>query len=112
MNETPELLPCPSCAHAEVGFGEERLSGFVYCFNCGIRTSGEYTYRYENWKEMAAEEWNTRVYPTEVQAAIDRDTPKKPTFVLSWRCPACKSGLWPESALCPSCGQRLDWSEG
>lgn len=28
--------------------------------------------------ELLVQEWNTRVYPPEVQAAIQRDTPKKP----------------------------------
>ena len=62
--------------------------------------------------------WNpkdTRFYPPEVQAAIERDTPKKPiNFVTKYSinktCPHC-SAIVLRTAVCHSCGQRLDWSD-
>lgn len=68
--------------------------------------------------------WNpkdTRFYPPEVQAAIERDTPKKPKrgdpFLCEgdeFICPSC-DGHVRRSLLkgncCCHCGQRLDWKE-
>lgn len=71
--------------------------------------------------ETKAKFGNTRVYPPEVQAAIERDTPKKQKrgdpFLCEgdeFICPSC-DGHVRRSLLkgncCCHCGQRLDWKE-
>lgn len=63
--------------------------------------------------------WNARVYPKEVQEAIERDKPRNPVRPKGYsniECPACgahmKQFYEPEEAnvpFCYNCGQRLDW---
>lgn len=55
----------------------------------------------------------------DLAAVIERDTPKKPIKIAkgsAYGCPLCKSFVYIKSlttkkAVCPECGQRLDWSE-
>ena len=113
-NETPELLPCPFCGEndIEIIFGEDEMYS-ADCGNCAATGPAE------NNPDAAMWEWNTRVYPTDVQAAIDRAKPKK---ILNQykrygkergNCPGCSQSIDDQYAekVCPSCGQRLDWSE-
>ena len=87
-------------------------------FNADM-TGGEYSWRSSDWEETEASEWNTRVYPEEVQAAIERDTTKRPDFigdafgVLVGKCPRCNYEVDHvcNKEICENCGQRLDWGE-
>ena len=118
MSKTPELLPCPFCGgEANMNRLIERVPNIqVACLNC---RAGFYR-TLTNETEMT-ELWNTRVYPAEVQAAIERDTPKKlkrgdPILCEGdeFICQNCE-GHVRKSLLkgncCYNCGQRLDWSE-
>ena len=57
--------------------------------------------------------------PKDIWEAIERATPKKPIKIAkgsAYGCPFCKSVVYIKSlsmkkAVCPECGQRLDWSE-
>ena len=118
MSKTPELLPCPSCGSTEIReLRDDYMSSHkIYC-ECGM--SAEFASDCKDPREEATKIWNTRVYPAEVQAAIERDTPKKPTnqfFKYRHRrgyCPGCKREIrsFYEYKVCRDCGQRLDWSE-
>lgn len=58
--------------------------------------------------------WNTRVYPKEVQEAIEKQKPKKPQKdIVHYRCPNCDAMLntYETCECCNHCGQKLDWSE-
>lgn len=79
-----------------------------------IQTDGE-----ESVEDRAIRFWNTRVYPEEVQEAIERDKPRNPVRPKGYsniECPTCGAHLKqyyePEEAnvpFCYHCGQRLDW---
>ena len=68
----PELKPCPFCrGEAKI----KRVTGsinyrYVKCSSCGART--------KEWfgVDVAVKTWNTRVYPPEVQAAIEKNKPE------------------------------------
>ena len=111
MSKTPELLNCANCGATNIFIVVDTYIGkaTVVC-ECGMSAIA---YSDDDPAKKVAEIWNTRVYPHEVQSAIERGTPKKPnTDILSWRCPNCADGLFSMEtpAVCPSCGQRLDWS--
>lgn len=116
----PELLPCPFCG-GEAEYRDDGQIGRVQCQQCLMQTDGSYSWRDKDWKEAEANDWNTRVYQPEVQAAIERDTPKKlkrgdPILCEGdeFICQNCE-GHVRKSLLkgncCYNCGQRLDWSE-
>ena len=124
MNKTPELLPCPHDG-SKVEFCEECDGGCHRIIGNGMEIDLLPTIRQgeslETRRAICAERWNTRVYPPEVQAAIERDTPKKPKrgdpFLCEgdeFICPSC-DGHVRRSLLkgncCCHCGQRLDWKE-
>ena len=65
-------------------------------------------------KSRAIQIWNTRVYPKEVQEAIEKQKPKKPKKdIVHYRCPNCDAMLntYETCNCCNHCGQKLDWSE-
>lgn len=113
MNKTPELLPCPFCrGEAKI----KRVTGsinyrYVKCSSCGART--------KEWfgVDVAVTNWNTRVYPEEVQKAVISQTPRLVTVLKTERggknffCPACANDVHFTYSHCTCCGQRLDWSE-
>ena len=111
-NENPyninrgQYLACPSCGGDVICYSES--NDRLVCDYCGC--------------SMRSDRWNTRVYPPEVQAAIDRDVPKRPIIrPMGWidfnadHCPSCDTKLHEYTdknvTFCYSCGQRLDWSE-
>lgn len=62
------------------------------------------------------EEWNTRVYPKEVQEAIEKQKRKKLKKDIAtphYRCPNCNAMIsaYYRLGCCGRCGQKLDWSE-
>ena len=57
----------------------------------------------KDWKEAEANAWNARVYPAEVQAAIERDTPKKLIFPTVKK----KSEEKEDMPRCPACEKLL-----
>lgn len=104
-----ELLPCPFCGGkvslTEVSFCLELMQ--FKCDDCGTRFF------------MKDDIWNQRIYPPEVQQAVERMKPKK---VINRRftrgaehalCPIClcesENEEWNEHPYCRRCGQRLDW---
>lgn len=63
------------------------------------------------------EKWNTRVYPKEVQEALEKQKPKKLDggidkygFVIGC-CKSCDAVIDGDCQYCPHCGQKLDWSD-
>ena len=107
----PELKPCPFCrGEAKI----KRVTGsinyrYVKCSSCGART--------KEWfgVDVAVKTWNTRVYPPEVQDAVEKNKPKKPILFNEkdpeegHLCPGCESRVSCEIAYCYVCGQRLNW---
>ena len=81
MSKTPELLPSPHDG-GNVKFCDECDGGCHRIIGDGMEIDLLPTKHQggslENRRAICAERWNTRVYPPEVQAAIERDTPKKP----------------------------------
>lgn len=74
-----------------------------------IQTDGE-----ESVEDRAIRFWNTRVYPKEVQEAIEKQKPKKPAnkqIEGIGNCPACKHTVLYQLGYCLFCGQKLDWSD-
>ena len=125
MNKTPELLPSPHDG-SKVKFCDECDSGCHRIIGNGIEIDLLPTIRQgdslENRRAICAERWNARVYPPDVQAAIERDAPKKPVSrPMGWidfnadHCPNCDTQLHEYTdknvTFCYSCSQRLDWSE-
>lgn len=109
-----ELKPCPFCGGkaslTEVSFCLELMQ--FECADCGTRFF------------MKDDIWNHRVYPPEVQQAIERMKQKKVVcrhFNKYYGneigdCPNCLCTIEDESELnehphCKYCGQALDWSE-
>lgn len=114
MSET-ELLPCPFCGD-KAGYHVSGLKGYAYCTGCGVTTDGSYTHREPDWAEEETRLWNTRVYPPEVQEAIEKQTPKEPTDVIYINerligvCSACGATVNTGNRFCRICGQKQDWS--
>lgn len=119
METKNELLPCPCCG------GEPTLSIYpkdqpreasITCCYISLIVSINSA---RDFVKACKEEWNTRVYPEEVQAAIERDTTKRPDFigdafgVLVGKCPRCNYEVDHvcNKEICENCGQRLDWRE-
>lgn len=105
MNKTPELLPCPFCGKDDelrithIYEGED----YIGCDRC----------KYDGVHIMV---WNTRVYPPEVQKAIEKQKPKAPIIRASryqqnYYCPNCDNDVSITFDHCSACGQRLGWSE-
>lgn len=111
MNKTPELLPCPFCGgEAKLVKSKAKVNDYrIKCNRCYIKTGwwmGEI--------DELIEQWNTRVYPKEVQEAIEKQKPKKPKKdIVHYRCPNCDAMLntYDTCNCCNHCGQKLDWSE-
>lgn len=111
--KTPELLPCPFCG-GKAGYCVSGLKGYVYCTGCGVTTDGSYTHREPDWAEEETRFWNQRVYPPEVQNAIEKQKPKKPKKdIVHYRCLNCDAMLntYDTCEYCNYCGQKLDWSD-
>lgn len=120
----PELLPSPHDG-SKVKFCDECDSGCHRIIGNGIEIDLLPTIRQgdslENRRAICAERWNARVYPPDVQAAIERDIPVQPKLITATRedfddtfeCPSCakRFSSFDEFDFCPWCGQRLDWSE-
>ena len=125
MSKTPELLPSPEIT--------EKLARLESKKGPIGWLSREALWRIENGKgnskgATAIHLKKTRIskipvylspedfeYPPEVQAAIDRNTPKKPVlergkYSQKHVCPNCDVFVYREK-FCKGCGQRLDWSE-
>lgn len=110
-----ELLPCPFCG-GKAGYYVSGLKGHVYCTGCGVTTDGSYTNREPDWAKEETRLWNQRVYPPEVQNAIEKQKPKKlkkDTNTPHYRCPNCDAMLntYETCECCNHCGQKLDWGE-
>lgn len=115
MDTKTELLPCPCCG-GKADFFDDKMTGYVFCTCCELKTSGTYSWRYEDWKETEAKDWNTRVYPPEVQTAIERDKVVNPKVIFDsakgWlACGSCGATVVGGHNYCSNCGKRLDWSE-
>lgn len=124
-----ELKPCPFCRgeaeleefephkHFFVELPEYPGGAMITCQKCGGRLS----FSEKGAKEKVIKAWNTRVYPKEVQKAIERDKPRNPVRPKGYsniECPTCGAHLKqyyePEEVnvpFCYHCGQRLDWGE-
>ena len=125
--KTPELKPCPftgdipsiktslsASQFIDGNYLEVHQCVFIlpeYEIVTSIQTDGEVSV-----EDLAIRFWNTRVYPPEVQAAINRDKPIKAIKEKQgggwvWLCGNCKGYLTSETpeSFCIECGQRLDW---
>ena len=113
LKERKKLKPCPFCGgKAELVHHECKINDIrIQCTQCNIKTGW--------WMGESVElieRWNNRVYPPEVQAAIERDKPKEPTikaskFGQNYFCPNCENDVSITYDRCSACGQRLDWRE-
>ena len=112
MNKTPELLSCPitgtipliSVYRVEGGY-EGRLDVTLIGLEMYAHSLNEGP---TEVLRLLTERWNTRVYPPEIQMAIERDTPKKllPRDVICsyGKCPNCDSRFHLRTLFCLSCG--------
>lgn len=112
---TEKLLSCPFCG-GPADFRDDECYGHAHCTHCLARTDDFDSWRNKNWKEDAARDWNDRTYPPEVQAAVERDKPKKPDLKTEnkmsfYVCESCGSTVFRGMKFCEDCGQRLDWGE-
>lgn len=114
-----ELEPCPFCG-GEARAILVREVGWVYrifCPKCRMSENLAFDKEKEELEKLIPkfiEEWNTRVYPEEVQEAIEKQKPKKPKKdIVHYRCPNCDAMLntYDTCEYCNYCGQKLDWSE-
>lgn len=106
METKTELLPCPCC-------GGKAEMDIEYIGHLKLVW-------YSKEEGVLIEKWNTRVYPAEVQAAIERDIPVQPKLITATRedfddtfeCLSCakRFSSFDEFDFCPWCGQRLDWN--
>lgn len=123
-----ELLPCPFCGGEAEVYGDRVClhDGREYFYpSCktvgcpgGMTPDGEFGYNHimaETEKE-AISIWNTRVYPKEVQEALEKQKPKKPAGVLRkggfllGPCRSCGAVVNTGNRFCRICGQKQDWS--
>lgn len=122
-----ELLPCPftgdipsiktslsSSQFIDGKYLEVHQCVFIqpeYKIVTSIQTDGE-----ESVEDRAVRFWNTRVYPPEVQEAIEKQRPKEPTDVIYINerligvCSACGATVYTGDRFCRKCGQKQDWS--
>ena len=116
MNKTTEPIPCPFCGRNDVEL-QNSFAGSKkpVCMDCGASLHPSRS------EEAAIHEWNTRVYPAEVQKAIERDIEREPVSLgfqhsvqefYEEGCASCGCEVAGWMKFCPRCGQRLDWSEG
>ena len=72
MNKTPELLPCPFCGgEAKLVKSKSKVNDYhIKCDRCSIKTGWWYG------KSDVVKTWNNRVYPPEVQEAIEKNKPE------------------------------------
>ena len=112
MKVAEKLLPCPFCGRAATLVkSKSKVNDYrIKCKSCGITTGWWYG------KSDVIEVWNTRVYPPEVQAAIERDKPKEPIIRASrcqqnYYCPNCDNDVSETYDCCSACGQRFNWRE-
>lgn len=124
METKTELLPCPHDG-SKVEFCDECDGGCHRIIHDGMEIDLLPTKRQgeslETRRAICAERWNTRVYPPDVQAAIERNIPVQPKLITATRedfddtfeCPSCakRFSSYDEFDFCPWCGQRLDWSD-
>lgn len=120
MKTKTELLRCPLCGGVAgkttdpIGYGEAFCIIACTQCDCCVNVSDP---DFDVVESKSTDVWNTRVYPPEVQKAIERDAPKKPddlgtdAFGLTGDCPACGEYVVEGESVCSECGQRLDWSE-
>lgn len=90
--------------------------GHAHCTHCLARIDDFDSWRNKNWKEDAARDWNDRTYPPEVQAAVERDKPKKPDLKTEnkmsfYVCESCGNKVFKGMNVCDECGQRLNWED-
>ncbi len=122
MNNTPELLSCPHDG-SKVKFCDECDGGCHRIIGDGmeidILPDDHRDDNLESRRAICAERWNTRVYPPEVQKAIEREKLKRPirlkgSVEIVFKCPSCsEESCWftqddPAPKVCCECGQRLD----
>lgn len=127
MKVAEKLLPCPftgdipsiktslsSSQFVDGKYLEVHQCVFIlpeYKIVTSIQTDGE-----ESVEDRAIRFWNSRVYPPEVQKAIERDKPKAPIIRASryqqnYYCPNCDNDVSITYDHCSACGQRLGWRE-
>lgn len=114
MTKTPELLPCPFCGGKAVMVRAiPRVPNIeVFCKKC----KGGFQKSLTNEHEIA-KLWNTRVYPKEVQEALEKQKPKKPAGVLRkdgfllGPCRSCGAVVNTGNKFCRICGQKLNWND-
>lgn len=114
METKNELKPCPCCggkAEMDIEYIGHDAFPMIQCQFCGLKLVW-----YSKEEGVLIEKWNARVYPEEVQAAIERAKTVKPKVVLDstkgWlTCGSCGATVVGGHNYCCHCGQRLDWSE-
>lgn len=109
------LRICPVCG-GPADFRDDECYGHAHCTHCLARTDDFDSWRNKNWKEDAARDWNDRTYPPEVQAAVERDKPKKPDLKTEnkmsfYVCESCGNKVFKGMNVCDECGQRLNWED-
>lgn len=108
---TEKLLSCPFCG-GPADFRDDECYGHAHCTHCLARTDDFDSWRNKNWKEDAARDWNDRTYPKEVQAAVERDKPKKPDLKTEnkmsfyGKVVVTVDRFYPSSQLCSVCGAQ------
>lgn len=92
-----ELNRCPFCGEKPVCMTLFQ----VRCEHCDIN--------------LTVNDWNHRMYPKEVEKAIDRMKPHKVIIYDDIRdyggCATCGNIVNTDYVFCPECGQALDWNE-
>lgn len=115
MNDK-ELLPCPFTGEKPDLYIYDVEDGYegkiaVDSIDLAIYFDGKDK---EEVKEKLLNIWNNRVYPPEVQEAIEKHNPKKPKKdIVHYRCPNCDAmlNIYEIFHCCNHCGQKLDWSD-
>lgn len=127
MKVAEKLLPCPftgdipsiktslsSSQFIDGKYLEVHQCVFMlpeYKIVTSIQANGE-----ESVEDRAIRFWNTRVYPKDVQEAIEKNKPKAPIIILrgyqqNYYCPTCDNDVSETYDCCSACGQRLGWRE-